>query len=193
MNRLALDAEQLAKSLKLLNRNAKRVDPPKDRRRNSLLRKLQERATELGLASSQLGQELNALLQREQELLTAARKAESDKLNELYSEAAELAQQQQRIADGVAEESRDAPRANQPVADQLNAIRQEQEQLRQEAAQNQIDLPRPKLSRWIRPREICVREISKRPVTILSRRRISGSRRTENRRGTHAGQSLRAE
>ncbi len=124
LNRLALEAEELAKRSDEMQKEQQQApetgQSPEDAEKQK--QQQQERAEQLEADRQQLSGELSDLLRREKELLESARRSQLEKLEAVAEKAAQLAGQQQKVADGVAEEARDEAREGDPLAEPLKPM-----------------------------------------------------------------------
>ncbi|MCA9033692.1 MAG: hypothetical protein KDA91_01120, partial [Planctomycetaceae bacterium] len=132
LNRLALEAEELARQSQELKQDREGNQPEPGQTQDEFEKELKDREEHIQQEQKQLASDLEDLLKRRDELLQAARRSQLEKLEQIGKKAAQLAEDQQQVADGVAEESRDAARDASNLADRLQQMRNEAQQIQQQ-------------------------------------------------------------
>ena len=147
LNRLALEAEQLAKDSEQLERDQQEMQPEPGQTEEELQSELAEREQQLQQDQQELSNDLDNLLKRREELLNAARRSQLERLEALADKTQQLAKDQQDVADGVAEESRDASRDAAAIADRLHQLSKAAEQLQAKLQKDAADVTSPDSTR----------------------------------------------
>ena len=128
LNRLAQQSERLADDALKLDEDRRNspndMSPLEQQARN---RELAARQRELMAEQEELSQALNDLLERRPELLDAARRDQLDRLQQLASQALQMSEPQNRLAEALRDEARD-------TAGQAETIRRAQEKLFQDSS-----------------------------------------------------------
>lgn len=135
LNRLALDAEQLADSSAKLKEEQSSGQPEAGQSDEEFQEALRQQEAALEADRQRLQQELDDLLQRQQELLEAARRSQQEQLSEISEAARQLARLERDVSEGIEDEARDVSRENRTLADRLQQLKQEIQNLGGEIGQ----------------------------------------------------------
>lgn len=140
LNRLALQADQLAKDSKQLDDDRRNDDTkPDDMDQQQWDRQLQDRQAQLQQKQQDLTQDIEQLLQQQNELRKAAQNAQQNKLVQLAEDVQRLADQQKTVAQGAQEKARETGRDAVSIANDLEKVRRQSDKLNQQLDQLNID------------------------------------------------------
>lgn len=143
LNRLALQAEQLSKDSERLDLDRQQEEArPDELTEQKWEEQLQDRLEALQQQQQDLTQDIEQLLQQQQELRKAAQNSQNQQLMDLADEVQKLAEQQSAVAQGTQEEAQEAGRDANRIADELDGVRRDAEELNQQL--EKLDALQPK-------------------------------------------------